>query len=112
MIVGMEQTKNVKSYASYLEERALGYRDLGFDLFRNTQKLSADFQILEKQMLIVQRMVQKALETRYFVDTVNNDVTLETVRLISKDLLLLFQAYNQCASLLLSTCPTFLYYYF
>ena len=105
---GLEQSKNIKAYASYLEERILSYRDLNFDLVQELDKnnggkrLAKDWKKLSTQLPSLERMLDRLLSAQFFLDSVNNEITTDAVRLLVVDLMKLFQCLNESIANILS----------
>jgi phosphatidylinositol-binding clathrin assembly protein len=97
----MDQSKNVKAYAAYLEERVYSVRDLSMDPFREGAAFSKKLvslkfsEGLESQTKILQRLIKSLLETKYFTDSINNEISTESLRLIVKELMRIFTLGNQ-----------------
>ncbi|CAG8729577.1 16694_t:CDS:2, partial [Racocetra persica] len=99
---GAEQTKNIHTYAAYIEEKVAVYRDLKIDFVREKldngdsrlRKLSVDKGLL-REVEILQRQITALLNCKFFIDEVDNEVTLTAFRLLVEDLLTLFQAINE-----------------
>ncbi|CAG8569770.1 69_t:CDS:2 [Dentiscutata erythropus] len=99
---GSEQTKNIHTYAAYIEEKVAVYRDLKVDFVREKlnngegrlRKLSVEKGLL-REVEILQRQIAALLNCKFFIDEVDNEVTLTAFRLLVEDLLTLFQAINE-----------------
>ncbi|CAG8530063.1 6843_t:CDS:2 [Cetraspora pellucida] len=99
---GAEQTKNIHTYAAYIEEKVAVYRDLKIDFVREKlengdsrlRKLSVDKGLL-REVEILQRQITALLNCKFFIDEVDNEVTLTAFRFLVEDLLTLFQAINE-----------------
>jgi hypothetical protein len=106
----MDQSKNIKSYATYLEEKLAVYRELNADYLRTdtdqaNRIRSLKFPALVNDMVALQRQVKVLLECRFYLDSINNDITTEALRLLVKDLMRLFQVVNEGAiNILRSFC--------
>ncbi|CAG8516834.1 3507_t:CDS:2 [Diversispora eburnea] len=101
---GIEQTKNIHSYAKYLEESIEVYRDLkinyisvlsennGIGRLRNLTVAKG----LLREVKIVQKQMNALLLCKFFLEAaLSNEVTLYAFNLIVKDLISLFQAINE-----------------
>ncbi|RKP09390.1 ANTH domain-containing protein [Thamnocephalis sphaerospora] len=116
------QTEHIRMYAAYLEEKVMVYRELKIDFVRayagtfarasdprsrprtsdgtqpptigRLRRLPVEKGLL-KEVATVQRLIAALLRCQFFVDEVDNPVTLEAFRLLIRDLLRLFQAVNE-----------------
>ncbi|KAF0441550.1 ANTH-domain-containing protein [Gigaspora margarita] len=99
---GAEQTKNIHTYAAYIEEKVAVYRDLKVDFVREKldngesrlRQLPVEKGLL-REVEVLQRQIAALLNCKFFIDEVNNEVTLTAFRLLVEDLLTLFQATNE-----------------
>lgn len=99
---GEVQTKNIHSYAIYLEEKVAVYRELKIDFIKATseegigrlRKLTVAKGLL-REVKILQRQLAALLNCKFYLDEVDNEITLLAFRLLVKDLLVLFQAVNE-----------------
>ncbi|ORX90862.1 ANTH-domain-containing protein [Basidiobolus meristosporus CBS 931.73] len=96
-----EQTKNIRSYAAYIEEKVLIYRETKKDFTQSKngensslRKLTIS-QGLLKETRLLQRQISTLLNCNFYLDEVNNEVTLSAYCLLIKDLLKLFQCMNE-----------------
>ncbi|CAG8493835.1 3845_t:CDS:2 [Paraglomus brasilianum] len=96
-----EQKKHIHSYAKYLEEKVVVYRDLKIDYVRQNENgdgrlrsLTVDKGLL-REVKIVQRQLGALLNCKFYLDEVDNEVTLVAFRLLVKDLLALFRVVNE-----------------
>lgn len=95
--LGLGQQRNIKLYAAYLEERVVSFREVGFDYVGNENR-SKRFQTttwadgLKSEITLVQRQIKSLLECKFYLDSIDNEVTMEALRLLIADLLKL----NQC----------------
>ncbi|KAJ1944963.1 hypothetical protein GGF37_001941, partial [Kickxella alabastrina] len=97
-----EQSKNVRTYASYLNDKVLAYKAIRID--HVTQKSPAGSQIYLKQptdikfMLLevstVQKQLHSVLKNRFDSDTLDNETTFSAFRYCLRDMLKLFQVMN------------------
>ncbi|CAI2165465.1 2683_t:CDS:2 [Funneliformis geosporum] len=96
------QTKNIHAYAIYLEEKVAVYRELKIDFIKATseegigrlRKLTVAKGLL-REVKILQRQLAALLNCKFYLDEVDNEITLLAFRLLVKDLLVLFQAVNE-----------------
>ncbi|CAJ0651943.1 3175_t:CDS:2, partial [Entrophospora sp. SA101] len=99
---GAEQTKNIHSYAAYLEEKVSVYRELKVN-FVKEKKLENNSRLrrltvakgLLREVKILQRQLDALLNCKFYLDEVANYVTLTAFRLIVIDLLVLFETTNE-----------------
>lgn len=111
-VQGMDQSKNIKAYSAYLEERVLAYRDFGYDIFReydlsDGKRLSKEWDRLQTQIPSIDRMIKRILDTKFFVDICDNAIAIEAVRLMVLDLMKLFQILNDAIGVMLKQFFTF-----
>ncbi|RIA92620.1 ANTH domain-containing protein [Glomus cerebriforme] len=98
---GAEQNKNIHSYAIYLEEKVAVYRELKVDFTKvnkegggRLRKLTVAKGLL-REVKILQRQLETLLNCKFYLDEINNEITLCAFRLLVKDLLALFQSVNE-----------------
>ena len=104
----MDQSKNIKLYAAYLEEKVACYREMQCDYVRGDSAKEKLCRMkwkdgLLKEISFIQKLIKELLNARFYLDSVNNEVTTEALRLLVKDLLKLFQAENEAVILMLRT---------
>jgi phosphatidylinositol-binding clathrin assembly protein len=105
----MDQTKNIRLYGSYLEERIVSYRDIAMDMIREEDIYNNRIKDmkwksgLEKEIKVIQRIIKALLECRFFTDSINNDITTECFRLLVRDLMRIFSIMNLAVMVMLST---------
>jgi hypothetical protein len=103
----MDQSKNIKAYAAYLEERVVSYRDISIDLFRDGAAYMKHLSSLkwqnglESETKVIQRLIKTLLDCKYYTDSINNDVTTESMKLLVKELMRLFTCLNQAVIVVL-----------
>ena len=109
----MAQVRNIKSYAAYLEEKVAAYRELKRDYIKEGDTISIHLRNLSwkeglgREIEILQRQLKVLLESKFYLDSVDNDVTLEALRLLVHELFRLFQLVNEAViSLLRSSCSS------
>eukprot|EP00158_Paraphelidium_tribonemae_P005628 Partr_v1_DN27437_c1_g1_i5_m71506 putative ENTH domain-containing protein len=95
---GMDQSKNIKAYGSYLEERVLTFRDLRIDVFRRGNETANDWPALRAQVPLILKVLTRILEAKYFLDSIDNDITVESVRFLVQDLMTLVRVVNQAVA--------------
>jgi len=101
-IHGAEQNKNIHSYAIYLEEKVAVYRELKVDFANVTsgevggrlKKLTVAKGLL-REVNILQRQLDALLNCKFYLDEINNEITLGAFSLLVKDLLAMFQSLNE-----------------
>ncbi|KAJ1967722.1 hypothetical protein H4R35_006629, partial [Dimargaris xerosporica] len=97
-----DQSKNIRLYANYLICKVSGYREFKVDFVRDqypsrTQingEGKVDIPKLFQEVGQVQKQIYVLLKAKFFIDTVDNEVTFTAFRLLIRDLLKLFQAMN------------------
>ncbi|GBC02872.1 hypothetical protein RclHR1_04870015 [Rhizophagus clarus] len=103
-IHGAEQIKNIHSYAIYLEEKVAVYRELKVDFAKVTNgKGESDGRLkkltvakgLLREVNILQRQLDTLLNCKFYLDEINNEITLCAFGLLVKDLLAMFQSLNE-----------------
>ncbi|KAI9469578.1 ANTH domain-containing protein [Coemansia mojavensis] len=97
-----EQSKNVRTYAAYLNDKVLAFKAIRID--HVTQRTPAGSQIFMKQptdikfMLLevstVQKQLHSVLKNRFDSDTLDNETTFSAFRYCLRDMLKLFQVMN------------------
>ncbi|KAJ2161020.1 hypothetical protein GGF46_001822 [Coemansia sp. RSA 552] len=97
-----EQSKNVRTYAAYLNDKVLAYKAIRID--HVTQRNPVGSQIFMKQptdikfMLLevstVQKQLHSVLKNRFDSDTLDNETTFSSFRYCLRDMLKLFQVMN------------------
>ncbi|RGB42123.1 ANTH domain-containing protein [Rhizophagus diaphanus] len=99
---GAEQIKNIHSYAIYLEEKVAVYRELKVDFAKATngesggrlKKLTVSKGLL-REVNILQRQLDTLLNCKFYLDEINNEITLSAFSLLVKDLLAVFKSLNE-----------------
>ncbi|KAJ2372749.1 hypothetical protein IW150_003964, partial [Coemansia sp. RSA 2607] len=97
-----EQSKNVRTYASYLNDKVLAYKAIRID--HVTQKNPAGSQIYLKaptdikfmllEVSTVQKQLHSVLKNRFDSETLDNETTFSAFRYCLRDMLKLFQVMN------------------
>ncbi|KAJ2450066.1 hypothetical protein EV183_004523 [Coemansia sp. RSA 2336] len=97
-----EQSKNVRTYAAYLNDKVLAFKAIRID--HVTQRTPTGSQIFMKQptdikfMLLevstVQKQLHSVLKNRFDSDTLDNETTFSAFRYCLRDMLKLFQVMN------------------
>ncbi|KAG9295998.1 hypothetical protein G9A89_011850 [Geosiphon pyriformis] len=99
----IEQTKNIHAYAGYIEEKISSYHDLKVDFVETYSQSAVSGRLrkltvakgLLREVKILQRQLGTLLKCKFFLDEVDNEVTLTAFRLLVSDLLALFKAVNE-----------------
>lgn len=97
----MEQGSNIKAYAAYLEERTITSFELKIDYTRSDNRSTERINGLtwkaglEEEVQRLQRQIKSLLDCKFYLDSIDNDITTEALRLLVKDLLRLFQVLNE-----------------
>ena len=110
---GISQTRNIRAYAMYLEERVAAYRDLKMDYVRVESESTTDRlsklkwkEGLAKEVEILLRQMKALLDCKFFLDSIDNEITTEAERLLVKDLLRLSQLVSEAVINILRTYIT------
>lgn len=104
----MEQSKNIRLYAAYLEERVAIYRETKMDYLKPTgavSSLRSDKwnEGLESCLNRAVGLLKTISDCKFFLDSLNNEITLEVMRLLVLDLLGAYQLVGEGAANMLST---------
>jgi len=96
---GYEMSPFVRRYAGYLNEKANAYRSVAFDfakLKRGKDSIWNKYTIekLNTQLLVFQKLIQKAIDLKPKAVTLNNPVINSAFALVHRDLIRLYQCYN------------------
>ncbi|KAJ1955201.1 hypothetical protein IWQ62_005583 [Dispira parvispora] len=97
-----DQSKNIRMYTHYLNERVQCYKEFRVDFvqdkYPSKTQINGDRKLDIKRLLqevaLVQRELHMLLKAKFFIDTVDNEVTFTALRLLIRDLLKLFQSMN------------------
>ncbi|KAJ2784522.1 hypothetical protein H4R18_001062 [Coemansia javaensis] len=97
-----EQSKNVRSYASYLSDKVLAYKAIRIDHVVQRQpagsqifvKHPTDIKFMLLEVSTVQKQLHSALKNRFDSDTLDNETTFSAFRYCLRDMLKLFQVMN------------------
>ncbi|EPZ35267.1 ANTH-domain-containing protein [Rozella allomycis CSF55] len=98
---GVEQAKNIRVYAAYLEEKVFSFRDLKIDYCRDNGDLTSTLRSMSipaglfKHVEILNRLVKALINCKYYLDELDNAVTLESFKFLVKDSLKLYHALNE-----------------
>lgn len=99
--LGHEQTKNIRAYALYLEEKVAVYRELRKEVLKDKDLFVARLRSLPvedgllKEVGTIQRQVQALLGCKFHFDEIDNVVTMQSFRLLVSDLLGLYHLVNE-----------------
>ena len=96
---GYEMSPFVRRYAAYLNEKANAYRSVAFDfakLKRGKDSIWNKYTIekLNTQLLVFQKLIQKSIDLKPRAVTLNNPVINSAFALVHRDLIRLYQCYN------------------
>lgn len=112
-ILAHHESANISAYGAYLATRIKAYANLKRDVIRDKsdrraanrlRKLSVE-QGLLRETREIQRMIAALVETKFFNDDVDDDVSMSALRLLVKDCLVLFQAVNEAVINILGSSP-------
>jgi phosphatidylinositol-binding clathrin assembly protein len=100
-IHGAEQYKNIHSYAIYLEEKVAVYRELKVDFTKVTKEGGGRLKQLTvakgllREVNTLQRQLGTLLNCKFYLDEINNEITLYAFSLLVKDLLVMYRSINE-----------------
>ncbi|TPX63056.1 hypothetical protein SpCBS45565_g06889 [Spizellomyces sp. 'palustris'] len=106
--VGYQQSKNLRSYALYLEEKVVGYREIKVDFVRSKPEMIARLRSLPvedgllKEVELLQRQINALLSCTFYLEEIDNVVTLQAFRLLIGDMMALFHLLNEAVIRILS----------
>ncbi|GAA5897805.1 uncharacterized protein JCM6883_000824 [Sporobolomyces salmoneus] len=98
------QAPNIAAYGHYLSSRLKSYSNLKRDVIRDKSDRRASKDRLrnlkvEQELLRetreIQRMISACVESKFYTDDVDDDVSMTALRLLTKDLLVLFTCVNE-----------------
>lgn len=95
---GMEQGKNIRAFASYMEEKVIAICELTVDFSKEIHNPLREMPINEKLFQsaeVLQRQIASLLGCKFYLDSIDNDITLEAIRILIKDLFRLYQNLNE-----------------
>ncbi|OSX63827.1 hypothetical protein POSPLADRAFT_1179445, partial [Postia placenta MAD-698-R-SB12] len=108
---GYAAPQNIQHYSTYLDTRIRAFRDLKHDAVRVQSENNRDMRFktlagrklrimtVEKGLLretrVVQKMIDALVECRFYLDDLDNELNITALRMLTKDLLILFQACNE-----------------
>ncbi|KAJ3035865.1 hypothetical protein HDV00_003338 [Rhizophlyctis rosea] len=99
--LGAAQAKNIRAYAMYLEEKVITYREIKYDFVRSKPEMISRFRSLpvERGLLhevdLLQRQINALLGCSFYLDEIDNAVTLQAFRLLIGDMMALFHLLNE-----------------
>ncbi|KAJ1961638.1 hypothetical protein GGI12_003138 [Dipsacomyces acuminosporus] len=101
-VSAFEQSKNVRTYASYLNDKVLAFKAIRIDHVSSKQpkgsqiyaKQTADIKFLLLEVSTVQKQLHSVLKNRFDSDTFDNETTFSAFRYCLRDMLKLFQVMN------------------
>ncbi|KAJ3178783.1 hypothetical protein HDU87_003338 [Geranomyces variabilis] len=99
--LGQEQSKNLRAYALYLEEKVMTYREIKTDFVRTKPDMIARLRSLEvekgllKEVELLQRQINALLGCTFYLEEIDNVVTLQAFRLLIGDMMALFHLLNE-----------------
>jgi hypothetical protein len=111
--LAQHESANISAYGAYLATRIKAYANLKRDVIRDKsdrratnrlRKLTVE-QGLLRETREIQRMIAALVETKFFNDDVDDDVSMSALRLLVKDCLVLFQAVNEAVINILGSSP-------
>ncbi|KAJ3161985.1 hypothetical protein HDU86_005683 [Geranomyces michiganensis] len=106
--LGQEQSKNLRAYALYLEEKVMTYREIKTDFVRTKPDMIARLRTLEvekgllKEVELLQRQINALLGCTFYLEEIDNVVTLQAFRLLIGDMMALFHLLNESVIRILS----------
>lgn len=106
---GHDSVQNLTKYAYYLHARIMAYSELGRDAIRDRNERRAEGRgdggerlrnmTVEKGLLrevaTMQKLLSLLLECKFYLEDKDDEVTMSALRLLVKDLLLLFMSVNE-----------------
>ncbi|KAI8319672.1 ANTH-domain-containing protein, partial [Martensiomyces pterosporus] len=101
-VSAFEQSKNVRTYASYLNDKVLAYKAIRIDHVSEKNpagsqiyaKATSDVKFLLLEVSTVQKQLHSVLKNRFDSDTFDNETTFSAFRYCLRDMLKLFQVMN------------------
>ncbi|KAJ3327605.1 hypothetical protein HDU76_011445 [Blyttiomyces sp. JEL0837] len=99
--LSVAQSKNIQAYSHYLEEKIVGYKALKADLVRakaeriaRIRSLPVEDGLLE-EVQALQRQIDALLGCSFYLEEIDNVVTLQAFRLLIGDMMSLFHLLNE-----------------
>ncbi|KAJ1812920.1 hypothetical protein LPJ75_003420, partial [Coemansia sp. RSA 2598] len=97
-----EQSKNVRTYAAYLNDKVLAYKAIRIDHITQKNppgsqiylKVPTDIKFMLLEVATVQKQLHSVLKNRFDTDTLDNETTFSAFRYSLRDMLKLFQVMN------------------
>lgn len=103
-VAEFEQSKNVRTYASYLYDKVLAYKAIRVDHIVQQKspsggsqiyiKTPTDIKLMLLEVSTVQKQLHSVLKNGFPSDTLNNETTFSAYRYCLRDMLKLFQVMN------------------
>ncbi|KAJ3019294.1 hypothetical protein HKX48_002239 [Thoreauomyces humboldtii] len=99
--LGHEQSKNLRAYSLYLEEKVMTYREIKTDFVRTKPDMIARLRTLSvkdgllKEVELLQRQINALLSCTFYLEEIDNVVTLQAFRLLIGDMMALFHLLNE-----------------
>ncbi|GAA6017185.1 hypothetical protein JCM11491_001846 [Sporobolomyces phaffii] len=103
LALASHEAPNIAAYGRYLGARIKSYSNLKRDVIRDKsdrrakdrlRKLKVE-QGLLRETREIQRMIAACVESKFYTDDVDDDVSMTALRLLTKDLLILFTCVNE-----------------
>lgn len=103
LTTGTYSSPNTAAYAAYLVARTKSYSNLKRDVIRDKSDRKAANRLrqlgveqgLLREVRETQRMIAALVEAKFYLDDIDDDVAMTALRLLVKDLLVLFTAVNE-----------------
>ncbi|KAJ3212961.1 hypothetical protein HDU67_003491 [Dinochytrium kinnereticum] len=98
--LSVAQSKNIRYYSQYLEEKVSGYKVIKDDFVRSKPEYIAKFRSMSqdallKEVQILQRQIEALLGCQFYLEEIDNVVTLQAFRLLIGDMMSLFHLMNE-----------------
>ncbi|KAI8846480.1 ANTH domain-containing protein, partial [Chytridium lagenaria] len=98
--LSVAQSKNIRSYSEYLEEKVAGYKTVKDDFVRSKPEYIAKFRSMSqdsllKEVQVLQRQIDGLLGCSFYLEEIDNVVTLQSFRLLVGDMMSLFHLMNE-----------------
>ncbi|GAA5919971.1 hypothetical protein JCM1841_004403 [Sporobolomyces salmonicolor] len=103
LTLSSHEAPNISAYGHYLAARIKSYGNLKHDVIRDKSDRRATNRLrhlaveqgLLRETREIQRMIAALVESKFYSDDVDDDVSMTALRLLVKDLLVLFTAVNE-----------------
>ncbi|KAI8819925.1 ANTH domain-containing protein [Fimicolochytrium jonesii] len=99
--LGQEQSKNLRAYSQYLEEKVAAFKELKVDFVRSKADMIARLRSLPvedgllKEVELLQKQIDALLGCTFYLEEIDNVVTLQAFRLLIGDMMALFHLLNE-----------------